>query len=665
MTFEFLMKLNHVIKLEKDPSYFYWDTRRKDFFSVADIRDLFSKQIQDQNLQMDIIRFFAVDDARKAKFVTILENQADVPANSIAELTNKADSVVIPFTDVVSRSTILNSVPTNFEYYGEVFLLTKQECWSLIYTNFNELLPHNVNITYMRYDNTWRYATTRKYFLDKREQETDLLQIEFEINSRLACICFSKNNLTILKFLNISEHVQNGLIKIFERFQIVAETKRNIRVKFLPRPQITNKSLIIPLRDELMTGKLARFIITIEYDKPLEFRKRGSYLLGGVKITIPRSDINDEIFFKVAEKLTYLDYLYFYHFFQQFVKGFYENKKTTIELYKKNVKSVTILETVKEKKTKKLIDELRQTEPTIFGDIYTQDCQYQRQPYIIEENLEEFEKKLEELFGNKKELEEFLKRKSESGRRATSKDLMLVFPTDEFADYYPFASKRNYACIGRKGIDYNQYPFPLVQKKPSEVPSVSLKSSDSIVDFLNGRKDIKAEVKGAPCCFQKLHEDEKLHTGGKSHMLTKLKNVPTERKGIVQSYLSSFVGKEYYRYGIKDFKTLIERLGQIGTTSDDFTFTIGNINYWSFQLEVNLILYETIYKYNTLIVKIIPSFINQEQDKFVFYTKNTLGNYEQVKTKFKTFHTKEDSIGKYILTFFNILENEKLTKDGL
>lgn len=680
--FDNLLKLNHMAKIKKplDSMYYYWDTRQGKFLFIDDIINSFDSfyVISDRNLQQDIIKFLAPNNFEQSlRLISILASKSTIPNNFFKSSTELFRDIQvleqsIPFTDPESRTQILNSqYDISFESHSEVVIITKNICWSLIYETLD--LPKNITITHMKYRNNWRFSTARKYFVKRKDFEEDTLQIEFELNSsRLACICYSRNYLTTFKFISISFELQNELIDLFTKFHIIAETKRNIHIKFIPRPSI-NKSLLIPLRDVIMTGSLSRYLITMELDKILETKKRSSFLFAGVKILIPKSDVNDEISFNISDKkikITYLDGLYFYHFFENFMEEFYQNKTSIIELYEKNIKSLSIIEAKRVKLTKKLIDSLRQAEPTIFAEVYTQDCQYQRQPYIVK-SLDEFEKRINLLMNGKKKVADFLEKKSqEVKKKITLKDLLLEFPTPEFQSYYPEASKRFYACIGRENIDYNKYPFPLVQKKEEAFVYKSEKISENICEFFKKRENIKDEIRGAPCCFQKLHEEKK--TISTSHILTNLKNVPPERIGFIQNYLASFIDPKYYRYGIDGFKSLVERIkpdefrGLI--ENQDFNYfnfelTDESLHFLSFYLNINIVVYETIFKFNSLIFKIVPSIINSSQDNFIFFTRNTSGTYEQIKTKTKSIHGVNDTIVNYAQTYFKILENEKLRND--
>jgi hypothetical protein len=669
--FETLLKINHTTKnpqIEPDSGtkkkkimdyiYFYWDIEKNQFFSIKDVTTKFLPYAKtDRRIRQSIMGFFGFENKVQAsELLDIIINESKIPDKYF----NQPSGVLgrsIPYVEL--KDQILSSpYESSSESYSEVFVLTKEICWTLFYSDFP--LPKGITISYMRYKNNWRFSTTRKRFISKDDPEIDLLQIEFELNnSRLACMCFSRNYLTILKFIGIPTILQESLLSIFRRFEIIAVTKKDIRVKFLPKPSIS-KSLIIPLRDVLMTSEVSKFIVTMEQDKPLENKKRSSFMIGGVKITIPKSDSNDEIFFRVFEKISFLDALYFNFFFTKLIAEFHARKLDIIASYQHNIKGLVIEDTKRVKKTKKLIEGLRQAEPTIFGDVYTQDCQYKRQPYIVEPD--EFDEKLREVFGGDEEIETFLDKKtSDLNREVTTKDLLLEFPNEEFREFYPKASIRYYACVGRTNIPNDTYPFPLVQKKVTEPSLFSSKTSQNIEEFLTKRDTSNIEVRGAPCCYQKLHIEEKATTGGKTHSLTSMKNVPPERKGEVQNYLASFT-KDYYRYGIETFENLLTRPTGRDVLEFDTSLTDENLNVWSFHLDTNIVLYETLYIYNTLIFKLIPSFIDEKVNKFIFFTKNTSGTYEIIKAKDKSIFDNTDVISSYALTFFKILDNEKLER---
>lgn len=663
-----LKKLNYILTSNDkiDPKFFYWDIRKKRFVFVGEIVAELVDVKYDKRLQKDIVAFLNIEkEDQLLNLIFVLTKNEAIPnqfVKSREEMIKEINVLEhrVPFTEPEYNVKLTEQYDSFFAISSETFILTKRNCRSLIFRKLNEL-PREISVTYMRYRNNWRFSTNRKYFVEKKDSETDVLQIEFELNSRLACMCFSKGNLTKFIFSNISSSLQNQIVSIFDRFQIIAETKRNIKIKYVPKPGI-NKSYMIPLRDLIMVGKFSRYLITLETDKPLEQKKRTSFIFAGYKITVSKSDITDELFFKISDSLSFVDFVYFTVFFKEFLQEFREKTQEIVDSYQMNVKSLFIIETKRVKKTKKLIDDLRDAEPTIFSDVYTQDCQYQRQPYIIG-GIDEFKEKLDSMLGKEK-LENFLKEKQiESKKNLTIKDFLLEFPTSEYEDLYPLATKRYYACIGRQDMDYRKYPFPLIQKKVVETTDITPNKdvSKTVEEFLEKREEVKEEIRGAPCCFQKLHEEKQTVTN-KSHMLTSMKTVPPERKGILQNYINSF-DHNYYRYGIENFRSFIERIKPITDVKfQDFKLTAESLHFWSYCLNVAIILYETISKYNSLVFRIVPSNIDLTKKSFVFFTKNASFTYEQIKTKTKFIHNDKDIISRYAKTAFLLMENEKLIR---
>jgi hypothetical protein len=624
---ELILKLNYIRKnkINLDPLYCYWDTRLKSLRNLRDILNNFPYILTENSLQHDILRFLGSENYDQGLILISALTKADNPKNYIPEISDLEER--IPFTNELEK--IIQRDNTS-EIDSEVFILTRETCWPLFLENFE--LTNQINITYMRYKNNWRFSTSRKYFSEKKD-ENDLLQIEFEFDNSLACMCFSKNNLTVFKFKRLSLRQQRSIIELFSKFDIVAETKRNIHIVYIPNPGL-DKSLLIPLRDIMMTGEFSRYIITNESDKTLENKKRSSFIFCGTKITIPKSDVNNEIYFKISENATYLNSLYYCYFLDKFVTDFYRKKDRIVEDYgKENLIEVNIK---KLKKTKLLVDSLRREEPSIFGDIYTQDCQFSRQPYIVDD-VEDFQRNIPEKF------------------RESIKNLLLEFPDEEFQNLYPEAKKRYYACIGRPNIKKSEaFPFPRIQKKPIENIPSSPNWSYDICEFLK-KSTAKNIIRGAPCCYKLLHEEVKDNLG-KNYKVADVKIVLPRRIGSLQNYLASFTKNEdFYRYGIEDFSSLLELLDK----KNEEILTIENLNQWSFNLGINLILYETFNKFSTLILKIIPTFINRSFEKFVLFTKNASGSYEMIKTKNVSIQEK-NIISDYVDTFLDIFENERL-----
>jgi hypothetical protein len=674
--FDKLLKLNYIKSKTQilDVVYYYWDIRHDTIRFIGDvIREYNDNHILENLIQHDLLVFFALDtkNYESMRLLNILYKREEMPPRFLKsdhEIPEQMKTIErqIPYTNI--STTILNTPNIGVtELLSEVYILTKEMCWPLIYSEINDL-PENIKITYMRYRDNWRFSTSRKYFAEKRDSEMDILQIEFEINSNLACMSLSRNYLTVLKFTSSlsSLTLQSFIINIFNRFQIIAITKRNIKIKYTPRPSV-NKSLIIPLRDVMMTGELSKYMITTETDRPLEKKKRGSFMFAGKKVSLSMTETNEEIHFKISEKLvSYPEVLYFGYAITMFLKEFHQNKDFIIAQYQKNIKSLTIIDIKKVKKTKKLIDNLREAEPTIFADIYTQDCQYQRQPYILD-TKEEFTNILKELFGDDKGLQSFLdKRSQELARKVEIDDLILEFPTGEYETYYPLATKRYYACVGRKGLDSEKFPFPLVQKKSETESTYNRFWSKDLEQFLKIREVLNEKVRGAPCCFHKLHDETRM-PATTTHVLTSMKNVPPERKGVLQNYLSSFLGNDFYRYGMASFEDIITRPKtpfQIDPQNERFStykLTEESLHFWSFTLGVNMVVFELIDKYNSLILKVVPLSIDSNIDKFILFTKNSSGTYEVVKTSETTIHS-GGILSEYLKHIYKIQEEEKLKR---
>lgn len=658
-SFEKFVKLSYIAeqssqnKIVYNSTLYFWDSKLKIMRSLYDILEnyMFSHYIEGL-LQEDIVSFLTPTSREGKnihrvieiqKFIDCFFQKKEIPTVNFSELPKLSLLQDIPFTE--KKDTVLND--DSEEFSSEVYILTKDVCWPIFYKSDLPQLPNNMRISSMTYKDKWRISVGRK----SDQQDDNVLQIELEYNKKLACVCFSRNYLTICKFLGVlNKKLQYDLMSIFDRFCIVGTIKKNIKIKFVPKPSI-NKAYITPVLDLIMTGELSEYLITNELETLLEQKKRINFTFFGKKIGISKSETDDDFHFKIIEPLSDIELKFVAYALKTFVREFHNRYNDIIKEYEKHFPN-KIVEKKKERKTKHRIDTLRGAEPTIFGDFYTQDCQYTRQPYIVDAS-------------NFQEALEIVKKDNSDA----NENYILEFPNEKYKDDYPFASQRYYACKNSK------YPYPLIQTKLNVGVDSDYESSWSknLNEFIDKRADTRQNIRGAPCCFSKIHKEKTIGMStSKGYSLTNMKNVLPGRKGALQNYLSSF--QKGYRYGLETFEDVIKRLGgmieevdlsdmaDIQATSlhaqlrsaRKHKFTVENVYYWSYVLGINICIFELLYVYNTLIVKMIPMYINMKRMKFKLLSKNTSGNFELVMTETPDFLT------KYLQFCYTIYNKEKI-----
>lgn len=539
----------------------------------------------------------------------------------------------------------------------------------------------HVVIDYMRYRSFRRKKN--KYTKVHCGPHAFAAQISVGKNS---CTLVSQNYLTCLYFNSewAREEQEMVIERLLSKFGVVATTKRDIRLEFIPASSI-NISYFFVLLDVITSGENCEHFVTHEQEsafvthKPsgdLETKKH-SFYFDNKKFNFVRPALNVLIKTDTLSSTVEADYV------SKVISGllheFNMNKDLIIQDYKKRVKTPSkIQETKKEKKTKQNVDVLRDIEQKIFKNTsYTQKCQKSRQPFLVndEETLVSqinaslddpyWQKELDLKAGEVATLEKILQKYNVQN----VKDFILEFPSEQLIQQYPEVYSdippKLYACLPRKEKD-RSHVFPGILRS-------TIKNSDG--------QDIKV-----PCCFKR-RKDGESDTGAKKistdYPLGVTRDLNEGRQGFIPHYLGSVLNEDYVRKGIKrpnfrsildevckndrrdleatfssTWKQLLEERGffveeetkkEIGEMVEDGEF-IKKVNLISFILKKNIVLFDTINMYNSVLIvpRLHTTTIFPFKD-FVGIRLNSVGGLEAIITRYSAYiHTQDSDFGQYL-----------------
>lgn len=669
--FDSLVKYGHAsrssIPLKHQYYYHNFHTSTGETLSLVDIMKYYDDTYLSEGLvQSDIVKFLGIA-GRNDKLLDLEKHIAAVVdttrkgAYSFAltqqQVTDRLESIYhnLVYTSDDLISYISERSYTNIarveETESEIWLLTKHKCFPLIFKDFTNINLKDINVTFMKYKTYVRFnvSGSGEPFVRhvKRDIYAPILQVDFT-TKRGKCYCTSRNYLTVLKFIdNWSIEQQHAIVSLFTDYTIVASKKTNIKFKYIPRP-IINKALFTVLRDVMFSGDLGHYILSTEVDTVLEKKLKDSFQMGNRRYNVVKPDV--EIIFKATEYHTSpLEVSHAVYVFEQLVNEFFKKNLEIIEYYERAVPDIVLIERQRQKKTKQLIDKLREAEPDIFGKKYTQDCQRSKQPYIVESE-EEFESRLKEALKSVNlTLEQFLIDKAKEIKKdsITLSEFLLWFPDERSKDVYPKSKPRLYACVPRTEGEVDKlfsFPFPQIQDNLS-LP--------------------------VPCCFKLIHDQTKRNVSS-MYKLSFPKPVPANRKGGIPPYIGTILNEEeYWRFGVDTLEGIITRLAnksindvlsQVTTIGITDSITIDyikhmleknvptqtNIYIWSYLLQKNITAYTLDKAYNSILLKVQPWSCPYQFNEHVMIGMNSIGSYEIIRTRSKISHGKGSNIAKFL-----------------
>lgn len=418
---------------------------------------------------------------------------------------------------------------------------------------------------------------------------------------------------------------------------------------------------------------------------------RISFYICGRKYNLTRSDGGNEIHIKTqsTDKLrSPLELFHITYFFDKFFEEFHKKVVDTITFYTNYNKAFFVDITSNTQITKELINNLRQHEPNLFGkSTFPEDCQYSKQPYIVE-SIQEFENKFKD-----DELDKFLKENNVEGdtREEKVKKLVLSFPPENFEkERFTNADvlqTRLYACIPRiiskkSNKDLRtSYPFPAWRIKPNELNRKKYPFLSNESYFKNIENE-QITMRYVICCYKMpiksdIGVKQKKDTRS-SHILGKTKNVQPLHKGMIQEYIGSMltnifrIGKETFEKvildtilssNIKSKKLIIDTIKKNTNINvikkfQNVEFNEDNLNFWSFLLNINIILFDVTENYNShLISFIVPDNIIFPYKSFLFVGCNTIRTFEIIGNDDFTIHNIENN--NIFIKYINFLLENK------
>lgn len=581
------------------------------------------------------------------------------------------------------------------ETESKIYILTKIKPFILMFQDLDE---SSIVVDYMRY-NTLCRKKSNKYKKVHCEKIENALVAQISVGKN-TCKLFSHNYLTVLHFSTEWSRTEQTLIidQLLSKFKIVAITQRDIRLELIPSNNI-NISYFFILLDIITSGKHCEHFITHEQEnvftthKPngdLETKKY-SFYLDEKKFNFVRPVLN--VLIKTDNLSSTVEVDYISKMISELLNEFNVNKQNIIDDYNKRVINATIQEIKKEKKTKQNVDILRDAEPKVFKNTsYTQKCQKSRQPFIIdnvemltshlEASLQDpyWEKELDLKTGEVATIEKIL----EKYQVNDVKDLTLEFPTirliNEEPELYGLITPKIYTCLPRKEKN-RTHVFP-------GILGSTIKNSDG--------QEIKV-----PCCFKRKKDIEPVDAvkRGDNYPLGPTRDLKEGRQGLIPQYLGSILSNKYLRKGAKkpNFLSILDEVcknerrefeatfnnswekilqereffigdetkkyvEQLLIQADDRDF-IENVNFLGFILRKNIVLFDTINIYNSILIipRLLTTTIFPSFDSFVGIRINSIGELESINTINSAYiHEGDSEFSKYIKFCYEELQRETI-----
>ena len=556
------------------------------------------------------------------------------------------------YDDVYSDAKMYNNIKI-VELESKVLVLTKIKPIILFFNDSSKFPFIFESISFGRY-----------YRNDKIDSKDKSLIANIKLGKK-TCKMITNDYLTTFFFASEwTLEEQNIIINSLEECDIVATTKRNIRLEFIPENNI-NIAHFFVLLDVMTAGKISPYIITKEQEIPfvthakdgkLETKKH-SFYIDGKKINIVRPSTN--VFIKTDLLNTVAESEYISKMISELIEEYNLTKEEIINDYKRRLQLTYTKNIFKEfkkmKKTKQLVDTLRELEPKIFKNTsYTQKCQKTRQPHIVE-NEEEFIKMLERsLKDNEYWIKELKLKKGETPTLNhlmkkyeinDIKELLLLFPDEtmvnENPELYSGIEQRYYSCIPRDTEKDKSHVFPGI---------LNIKSDEN--DFY------------VPCCFKKMNRKyPQTKTFGMDYLLGEMRDLSKWRRGIIPQYLGSILGDTFSRQGVQkpNFISILDEVERVVSKNisrtaylkweeDTRNFTKGKTrsfidslfnnqkdedflkysNLLSFILKKNVIIFETVMMYNTVLIFPKMNTTLFDYKDFIGIRINSIGELETI-----------------------------------
>jgi hypothetical protein len=675
--------------------------------SILDILDQYDVQyMRERLIQQDIVSFLNlkrknIDYAQIISIIWLKRNKNIIP--QILNVTNQEldnfqlklesfedikiqSKLELPYCgnsdDVYEISDHLKDSNTIMcEYKNEISLLTKYPCHNLFFGDLN----HNMYI--MKYNNSYRLSgdldsdpivNQRKTMFIKYTTK-DCLEMLFFCklgkNKHSICRCRSKNYLTKFEFKDHwPEPKQIELINLFNRCNIVAVVKNNIQFSF----DLTIPKYYLPIvRDVMFSGSMNHYFIFRELDTPLEEKNKDTFVMGRCKFNFVK--ITEQLTVKTNDRINEIsDYYYFCYIFINLRKEFVSKRDDIISLYEANIiqtkktKQSYITKPKDTTKTKKILNKLRTLEPKLFGGYVTKDgtkksyateCQYKKQPYVVE-NVDEFKNILLEYLEDFEDeaydgyIEtiddylEYLEVKMKLPRKITFEDLYLEYEDDRTVQ------KRIYVCIPR-AMKEKDYVFPLIQEKSQ-----------------------------APCCFKVPERNNVSAINNTAYILGISKTIKAGKSADVPNYLGELINSTtlksgFYRFGLTNFEQLLKFTSNteslkllennkkyLDTQSYNSMKSLLEKSYSnkeelirytkliSYLLKKNIVTYDKVPKYNASLIVINTWNVKFPYSTFILFS-DINEEPEFIRSKNHVNH-KDNKLSEYLEFYEKFIEKEKV-----
>ena len=591
------------------------------------------------------------------------------------------------------------------ETESKILILTKIKPFIMIFKDLSTFIDSSgipVLIENMQFKAYQRNNKNERRFHSPRTENTFQARITVGKNT---CKLSTTDYLSVITFTTEwSRSDQDLVIKLLEDFEIVAITKRDIRLELTPIIPV-NISYFFILLDILTSGKNCEHFITHERENvfithnssgEIETKKH-SFYLDEKKFNFVKPGLNIFIKSDIISSTIEVDYIT--RMISELLNEFETEKNSILSDYKNRVlisigKKLDIKEVKKEKKTKQNVDVLRDAEPFIFKNTsYTQKCQKSRQPFIID-TPDTLRKRLEDTLKEpywRKELdlndseEVTIEKILEKYQVDDIKDLTLEFPTKELieldSETYGKLTPKLYSCLPRKEKD-KSHIFPGVLHTTI--------------------KNIDGEEIRVPCCFKRKKDttvNANKKVGFDSYPLGVTRDLYEGRQGFLPQYLGSILSEnEYFRKGVKkpNFISILDEVCKNDNRDFNATFInswkdgltkrlfyipketeekilkmldnekklIENINLIGFILGKNIILFETHTMYNSVLIspKLINTTISPFFKSFVGIRINSVNGLEAIITKELAYiHQAESEFAQYITFVYSEFNREIIT----